>query len=82
MVIGSVGCLCDDKNYEVQLHALALVSRKAPSVNLVLIGDGARHLALGGLARQFQFDKRVRLLVTKFRGCPYVALIQFERLAS
>jgi glycosyltransferase involved in cell wall biosynthesis len=62
VVIGSVGRLVEQKDYPTQLRAFALAAARAPSLVMILVGDGPLRGELEALARELGVADRVRFV--------------------
>lgn len=62
VVVGSVGRLVEQKDYDTQLEAFARVARSAPRLWLVIAGDGPLRPALEARARRLGVAERVVFL--------------------
>lgn len=64
-LVGSVGRLCDVKNFPLLLDAFRRAVRDTPGARLVIVGDGERREALESLARDYGLQDSVEF--TGFR---------------
>jgi glycosyltransferase involved in cell wall biosynthesis len=62
VVIGSVGRLVEQKDYPTQLRAFALAAPRAPSLVMILVGDGPLRGEMEALARELGVADRVRFV--------------------
>jgi 1,2-diacylglycerol 3-alpha-glucosyltransferase len=62
IVMISVGRLAPEKNWQLLLHATALVLKEYPNFRLALIGDGPERKSLGKLARELGIRKRITFI--------------------
>ncbi|HXX74398.1 MAG TPA: glycosyltransferase [Nitrospiraceae bacterium] len=62
VAIGSIGRLCEDKDYRSLLRAMALVVRSNPQARLLLIGKGPERPALEALSKELNINEYVRFL--------------------
>jgi L-malate glycosyltransferase len=63
IIIGSVGRFCPVKNYDVLLHAFALLSKKYSLMRLLLVGCGPQEGYLRALAEQLSITKQVIFVI-------------------
>lgn len=66
VVIGTIGRLCYEKNYETLLQAIALIIDKYASIQLVMVGDGPYRASLTQLAVDLGIASRVHFLGTRY----------------
>jgi glycosyltransferase involved in cell wall biosynthesis len=62
VVIGSVGRLVEQKDYPTQLRAFALAARQAPSLRMVIAGDGPLRASLERMTHELGVATLVRFL--------------------
>jgi glycosyltransferase involved in cell wall biosynthesis len=60
VVVGSVARLVEQKDYPTQLRAFALAAPRAPSLRMLLVGDGPLRASLESLTRELGIADRVR----------------------
>ncbi len=66
IVIGTIGRLCSDKNYETLVKVMALVAREHSKVHLVFVGDGPDKKSLMEEVTGLGLENRVRFLGTRY----------------
>jgi len=66
VVIGTIGRLCYEKNYETLLRAIALIVNKHSSIQLIMVGDGPYRGSLTQLAVDLGIESRVHFLGTRY----------------
>lgn len=59
IVIGSIGRLSEEKGHDILLKTFALISKKIPSLRLLIIGSGDFSCELQKLSVQLDIDKKV-----------------------
>ena len=64
-IAGIVAALRPEKNHAALLQAMAIVRRKVPAAQLMIVGDGPERHALESLARELAIDRAVHFLGTR-----------------
>jgi len=61
-IIGAVGRLCPEKNYEMLIKSLALVKKQVEHAKLLIVGDGQLKGSLTALSQKMSLNKDVSFL--------------------
>lgn len=62
LVLVTVGRLAEIKNYQMLLEAIAIAIREAPTLKLIMVGDGPERAKLEATAARLGLSERVRFL--------------------
>ncbi|MBN9518381.1 glycosyltransferase family 4 protein [bacterium] len=81
-VIGTIGRLVEVKRQDVLLRATALLVRRFPELQLLLVGDGPERGALEGLARDLGMADRTRFLGYQPRPEAFLGIMSVFALTS
>jgi len=79
LLVGTVGRLCDVKNFPLLLEAFAGLAADVPAARLVVVGDGERREDLEALARRLDIQGRTDF--TGFRRDPETLYPRFAVVA-
>jgi len=80
IVVGSVGRLIPQKNYERLIQAFSTVVAAEPSAKLVLVGDGKKRLQLTELVQELDLSDHITFLGEVSRDQVYALLHEFDIL--
>jgi len=82
VVVGSIGRLAYQKNYQMLIHAARTIVTKNPSVSFVLIGEGNEFARYQTLIKKLGIEKGVHLVGPIFHASRYINAFDIFVLTS